>query len=88
LQKRFPLASQTHAGKSQELITFAKDRPGHDRRYAIDPSKAKTVLGYTPEETFSSGIAKTVEWYLTHEAWWRPLLDKQYADWIAQQYFE
>jgi dTDP-glucose 4,6-dehydratase len=76
LQKRFPQASHAHAGRSRELIAFVKDRPGHDRRYAIDPAKAETVLGYIPEETFSSGIAMTIDWYLANEKWWRPLLDK------------
>jgi dTDP-glucose 4,6-dehydratase len=86
LCERFPLATHARAGRSRELITFVKDRLGHDRRYAIDPAKAKTVLGYTPEETFSSGIARTVDWYLANEEWWRPLLGKQYSEWIAQQY--
>lgn len=52
-----------------QLITFVKDRPGHDRRYAIDASKLKEELGWTPKETFASGLRKTVRWYLDHEAW-------------------
>ena len=86
LQERFSLASQARAGKSHELIAFVKDRPGHDRRYAIDPAKAEAILDYSPEETFASGIARTIDWYLANEAWWRPLLGRQYSEWIAQQY--
>ncbi len=54
-------------------ITFVTDRPGHDRRYAIDPSKAESVLGWRAEESFDAGLAKTVRWYLENEWWWRPL---------------
>jgi len=75
LHERFPLASHARLGKSKELISFVTDRPGHDRRYAIDPTKAKQVLGYTPEESFASGIDKTIDWYLAHEDWWRPLME-------------
>jgi dTDP-glucose 4,6-dehydratase len=63
----------------RSLITFVADRPGHDRRYAIDPSKIETELGWRAEKTFDSGIAATVEWYLSNEWWWRPLRDKVYA---------
>ena len=63
----------------RELITFVADRPGHDRRYAIDPTKIETELGWRAEETFDSGLAKTVDWYLSHEAWWRPLREKVYS---------
>ncbi len=55
------------------LITFVKDRPGHDFRYAIDATKLRTELGWTPLETFETGIAKTIRWYKAHEDWWRPL---------------
>jgi dTDP-glucose 4,6-dehydratase len=57
----------------RSLITFVKDRPGHDRRYAIDPTKIETELGWRSEETFDTGLEKTVRWYLDNEAWWRPL---------------
>jgi len=60
------------------LISFVKDRPGHDFRYAIDASKIKTELGWTPKETFESGIRKTIEWYLDNEDWWRKIQDKTY----------
>jgi dTDP-glucose 4,6-dehydratase len=58
-----------------ELITFVTDRPGHDARYAIDATKLETELGWRAQETFDSGIAKTVQWYLENEWWWRPLRD-------------
>lgn len=55
----------------RELITFVTDRPGHDKRYAIDASKIASTLGWTPQETFESGLAKTVDWFLANEDWWR-----------------
>lgn len=62
----------------KDLITFVKDRPGHDRRYAIDASKIAQDLGWTPQETFESGLRKTVEWYLSNEEWWRRVLSGDY----------
>jgi dTDP-glucose 4,6-dehydratase len=62
----------------RELITFVADRPGHDRRYAIDPTKIETELGWRAQETFATGIEKTVQWYLDNEAWWRPLRERVY----------
>lgn len=59
---------------ARELITFVGDRPGHDRRYAINPTKVETELEWFPEETLRSGLRHTVEWYLTHREWWQPLL--------------
>lgn len=58
------------------LITFVTDRPGHDRRYAIDPTRIRTELGWRPSVTVEEGLRRTVEWYLENEAWWRPLLDR------------
>jgi dTDP-glucose 4,6-dehydratase len=63
----------------RRLITFVKDRPGHDRRYAIDPTKIETELGWQAQETFETGLEKTVQWYLDNEAWWRPLREKVYG---------
>lgn len=63
----------------RELIKFVPDRPGHDRRYAIDPSKIESELGWCARETFDSGLAKTVDWFLTNEAWWRPIRDRIYS---------
>nr|BCN16823.1 dTDP-glucose 4,6-dehydratase [Vibrio cholerae] len=62
-----------------DLITYVKDRPGHDVRYAIDASKIERELGWKPEETFESGIRKTVEWYLHHREWWSRVLDGSYS---------
>ena len=62
----------------RELITFVDDRPGHDLRYAIDAAKIARELGWTPEETFESGMRKTVQWYLANEAWWKPVQDGSY----------
>jgi len=61
-----------------ELITFVKDRPGHDFRYAIDASKIKNDLGWQPKETFETGIRKTIQWYLDNENWWRQIQDETY----------
>lgn len=63
----------------KELITFVTDRPGHDVRYAIDASKIECELGWVPEESFETGIRKTVEWYLNNENWWQRVLDGSYA---------
>jgi dTDP-glucose 4,6-dehydratase len=62
----------------EDLITFVKDRPGHDLRYAIDASKIQRDLGWTPRETFESGMAKTVRWYLDHPEWWQNILSGDY----------
>ena len=62
-----------------ELIVFVPDRPGHDVRYAICADKIKRNLGWTPEETFESGIEKTVHWYLNNKSWWQSVLDGSYA---------
>jgi len=60
------------------LIVYVKDRPGHDVRYAIDASKIQRDLGWVPEETFETGLRKTVEWYLTNQTWWQRVLDGDY----------
>ena len=74
LDRRKPRAS----GSYRDLIEFVPDRPGHDRRYAIDPSKIENELGWRALESFESGIEKTVDWYITNEAWWRPIRDGRY----------
>jgi len=66
-------------GSHRRLITFVTDRPGHDRRYAIDASKLESELGWRAQENFESGIAKTVRWYIDHEQWWRPILSSGYT---------
>jgi dTDP-glucose 4,6-dehydratase len=67
------------SGAHRELIKFVEDRPGHDKRYAIDATKLRTELGWQPEENFDSGIRKTIKWYLENEWWWRPIREKKYA---------
>ena len=71
-------SQNANIGRYEELITFVKDRPGHDVRYAIDASKIERELGWRPQETFESGLRKTVEWYLANEDWWQAVLDGSY----------
>ena len=68
-----------NGGLHADQITFVADRPGHDRRYAIDATKIRTELGWEPQETFEQGIAKTVAWYLDNREWWQAILDSRYA---------
>ena len=72
------LRPRTNGNRYDELITFVKDRPGHDHRYAIDSSKIKNELGWSPNETFETGIRKTIQWYLDNEVWWRRIQDGPY----------
>jgi dTDP-glucose 4,6-dehydratase len=71
--------SPSPAGSRRSLISFVKDRPGHDRRYAIDASKLERELGWRAEQNFESGIKKTVHWYVNEQAWWRAILERGYA---------
>ncbi|WP_020181323.1 dTDP-glucose 4,6-dehydratase [Methylopila sp. M107] len=66
-------------GPHEQLISFVADRPGHDRRYAIDPSKAERELGWSPTKTFEQALEDTVRWYLANESWWRPIRDGRYS---------
>lgn len=70
----------------QDLITYVKDRPGHDLRYAIDASKIKKDLGWVPVETFESGLRKTVEWYLANQEWVKHVQSGEYQNWVQNQY--
>lgn len=74
------LAPNKPAGvqRYEDLVTYVKDRPGHDLRYAIDASKIERELGWKPEETFESGLRKTVIWYLNNKQWWQAVLDGSY----------
>jgi len=69
-----------------EQITYVKDRPGHDRRYAIDARKIERELGWTPQETFETGIRKTVQWYLSNQSWVEGVTSGAYRQWVGQQY--
>jgi dTDP-glucose 4,6-dehydratase len=73
------LVPRATGGTRRSLIRFVTDRPGHDMRYAIDASRIEGELGWRAEETFESGLEKTVRWYLDNESWWRPLREKRYA---------
>jgi dTDP-glucose 4,6-dehydratase len=76
-----------HDGKSyRQQIAFVRDRPGHDRRYAIDCSKIERELGWKPQETFATGIRKTVRWYLDHPEWVERVTSGRYRDWIERNY--
>ena len=74
LDERLPRAQ----GRYQDLITPVADRPGHDRRYAIDASKLMRELDWQPQENFTSGLAKTVDWYLANRSWWERVRDGRY----------
>ncbi|GAA0856766.1 dTDP-glucose 4,6-dehydratase [Aliiglaciecola litoralis] len=74
LIKKYPNADKAQQGKSVELITHVTDRAGHDRRYAIDATKTVQALAYKPQESFETGIDKTINWYLENAEWWQPLL--------------
>ncbi|MBU6434596.1 MAG: GDP-mannose 4,6-dehydratase, partial [Nitrospirae bacterium] len=74
-------------GKSyQEQIAFVKDRPGHDRRYAIDATKIDRQLGWKPAETFESGMQKTVRWYLDNQPWVQNVTSGTYRSWVEKHY--
>ena len=76
------------AGSHARLITYVTDRPGHDRRYAIDARKIERELGWKPAETFETGIRKTVRWYLDHADWVAHVQSGAYRDWVDTQYGE
>lgn len=84
LDECLPTAQTPHA----RLISFVKDRPGHDRRYAIDARKIERELGWKPKENFETGIRKTVRWYLDNMAWVENVASGNYQNWLAQQYGE
>jgi len=73
-------------GRYAELIEFVKDRPGHDRRYAIDSAKIRKELGWRPRESFESGLEKTVRWYLANQAWTEDITSGAYRNWVEQNY--
>ncbi|MBE0601145.1 MAG: GDP-mannose 4,6-dehydratase, partial [Firmicutes bacterium] len=72
--------------KPERLIRFVKDRPGHDRRYAIDSSKLENELGWKAQTGFDEGIQKTIEWYLANRAWWEEILQGNYQDYYEKMY--
>lgn len=80
------LKPQANGQTYESLITFVKDRPGHDLRYAIDATKIQNELGWTPKETFETGIRKTVEWYLNNQEWVAHIQSGEYQSWLEKQY--
>lgn len=80
------LKPQANGQAYASLITFVKDRPGHDLRYAIDATKIQNELGWTPAETFETGIRKTVEWYLNNQEWVAHIQSGEYQSWLEKQY--
>jgi dTDP-glucose 4,6-dehydratase len=81
-------AAGKRAGNSrrQDLIAFVKDRPGHDRRYAIDCTKIERALGWMPSESFESGLRKTVRWYLANTDWVQSVRSGEYRRWMTSHY--
>lgn len=73
-------------GKSEDLIEFVTDRPGHDRRYAIDPTKIHNELGWLPATKFDDGIKKTIDWYLTHKSWWEKIISGECKDYYNKMH--
>jgi dTDP-glucose 4,6-dehydratase len=80
------LKPRADGSKYENQITYVKDRPGHDRRYAIDASKLERELGWKPKETFETGLRKTVLWYLENETWVNHLVSRRYQNWVQNQY--
>jgi dTDP-glucose 4,6-dehydratase len=80
------LAPELPIRPAKELITFVKDRPGHDRRYAIDATKISTKLGWAPSVTVAEGLRRTVQWYLASPEWWQPLLSSEYQEYYRKVY--
>lgn len=72
--------------KPETLIKYVTDRPGHDRRYAIDPKKLETELGWKPQYTFDTGIVQTIQWYLDNKEWWQNILSGEYANYFEKMY--
>jgi dTDP-glucose 4,6-dehydratase len=86
LRAAFPASPAVDSRRAAELVTHVRDRLGHDRRYAINFTKAKNTLGYTPARDLSAGLRATLDWYLVNTQWWRALLGRDYADWLEKNY--
>jgi dTDP-glucose 4,6-dehydratase len=86
LDQRAPESAKRAGGQHEKLITYVRDRPGHDRRYAINANKIADELGWKPAETFETGIAKTIDWYLNNQDWVARVQSGAYREWISQQY--
>ena len=86
LRAAFPDSPAARGKPAAALITHVRDRPGHDRRYAIDYRKAQRELGYAPGRDLATGLRATFEWYLGNTAWWQALLGRDYKAWVAKNY--
>jgi dTDP-glucose 4,6-dehydratase len=75
-----------HLGKPESLISFVQDRPGHDRRYAMDPEKIRRELGWRPQRAFEAGIAETIQWYRGNERWWKRIVSGEYKEYYRKMY--
>jgi dTDP-glucose 4,6-dehydratase len=86
LRKAFPSSPAANGKQAADLITHVRDRPGHDRRYAIDYRKAARELGYAPSRDLAGGLRETLAWFLDNTRWWEPLLGRDYAAWVEKNY--
>jgi dTDP-glucose 4,6-dehydratase len=86
LRAAFPTSPAMSGKRASELISHVRDRPGHDRRYAIDYAKAHRELGYAPSFGLAKGLGSTIDWYLEHREWWQALLGRDYAAWMEKNY--
>lgn len=86
LVARYPSCPATAGRPCESLITMVADRPGHDRRYAVDASLIAAELDWWPQISFEEGLRSTVHWYVEHSEWWRQVMDGSYRDWVEQQY--
>jgi dTDP-glucose 4,6-dehydratase len=82
----YPDCPAASGGTCRDLMTYVKDRPGHDRRYAIDASKLANELGAASYRPLTEGLQRTIDWYLTHASWWRPIRSGEYRNWMASHY--
>jgi dTDP-glucose 4,6-dehydratase len=87
LRSRYPECPAARGERSERLITFVPDRPGHDRRYAIDCSKIASTLGYRARVPLDRGLRETFAWYVRNDRWWRAVMDGSYRQWIERHYF-
>jgi dTDP-glucose 4,6-dehydratase len=86
LRATFPNSPAATGRPAADLIQHVRDRPGHDRRYAIDYRKAQRELGYAPARDLATGLRTTFDWYLTNTGWWQALLGRDYKAWVEKNY--
>jgi dTDP-glucose 4,6-dehydratase len=86
VKKRFPRSPAAGGVACESAMTFVRDRPGHDRRYAIDGARARDELAFVAKVELDAGLEQLVAWYLANEPWWRAVQDGSYRDWIERQY--